>query len=250
MSDISGSRFLRMAGSDQFQQSLNKKAYDFTYDPAEGSVELASIQKPDVSYKEGLAYTPEKGLEYKDTSNDYIPIKKRFAADKVQNQIIDTGTGSNDYSMFERQEQPKYKNKSSTIQGPGEFDAQVQREKDLLGSNFQDQGNSFSDFKNTYAMPNSADDDIFGIANAAIRSAAANNPMNVQALDQQIRTAPLYHESKSKLEGLRTFGDVARWSREDLPEFKLPAPMEAVETPDFDKMYDRTRDDLDELKIK
>ena len=82
-----------------------------------------------------------------------------------------------------------------------------------------------------------------------IQNAAKTNPINIEALDKSIRQRPLYHEAKSKLEGLRTFGDVARWSREQLPDFKLPEPMEAVKTPDFDKMYDRSKSDLDDLKI-
>lgn len=241
-----------MAGSDAFQQSLNRKAYDFSYEPSNPTYETPNIERPDVTDKGGLAYTPAKNLEYTDTSNDYTPMKsgKRFASDRIQDQRI--STGSNDYSMFESKQQPKYSNKPSSIQGPGEFGAQVQREKDLLSNNFQDTGYSHSDFMKTYGQPSgqgSSNDDIFGIANAAIKSAQNSQTFDIEALDRNIRQRPLYHEAKSKLEGLKTYGDSARWSREMLPDFKMPEPMEAVEKPDFDKIYDRTKDDLDSLKI-
>mgnify|MGYP003312653830 CR=1 FL=1 len=91
----------------------------------------------------------------------------------------------------------------------------------------------------------------FGVntANKYIQMARENNPINIVALDKSIRTRPLYHEAKSKLEGLKTFGDVARWSREDLPNFAQPEPMKGVEAPDFDAIYDRSKEDLDDLKI-
>jgi len=59
----------------------------------------------------------------------------------------------------------------------------------------------------------------------------------------------MYDEAKSKLEGLKTFGDMYRYGRESLPDFKTPAPMEAVETPDFEGMYKRTKDDIDDIDI-
>ena len=100
-----------------------------------------------------------------------------------------------------------------------------------------------------FIKDNPTDDDGTNIAMKYIRNAAKTNPINIEALDRNIRQRPLYHEAKSKLEGLKTFGDVARWSREMLPDFKMPDPMEAVEKPDFEGMYNRSKDDLDDLEI-
>lgn len=162
-----------------------------------------------------------------------------------------TGTsGSFDYSMLDTSQDT---DKPSSIQGPGSFGKQVEREK-YLEDNDIAQGNDPSDFVLKYAQMNK---DLQGgdagdgtnIAMKYIRNAAKTNPINIEKLDASIRQRPLYHEAKSKLEGLKTFGDVARWSREALPDFKLPDPMEAVEKPDFEGMYNRSKSDLDELEI-
>jgi hypothetical protein len=42
------------------------------------------------------------------------------------------------------------------------------------------------------------------------------NPIDIEALDRQIRKAPLYHDAKSELEGLKTFGDMYRYGRESV----------------------------------
>ena len=87
------------------------------------------------------------------------------------------------------------------------------------------------------------------IANKYIQNAARSNPINIEALDRSIRQRPLYHEAKSKLEGLRTFGDVARWSREQLPDFKMPEPMGPSDKADIKGLYGMAKNDIDDVKI-
>jgi len=229
MSDVSGSRFLRMAGSDDFQNRLNRSAQptgtqessvtgDFTFD---------SSSKP--------------------------------------------ATGSNDYSMMI--ESPD-QSKPSSIQGPGSFGNQVMADKTnrptapkpgggfgqqvdrevYLEDNDIAQGSGSDSFVMKYAQMNKDlqggdAGDGMSIANRYIQNAAKTNPINIQALDKHIRTSPLYHGAKSELEGLKTFGDMYRYGREQLPDFKLPSPMEAVEKPDFEGMYDKSRDDIDSIDI-
>ncbi len=159
-------------------------------------------------------------------------------------------SGSFDYSMLEASNSNDF---PSGIQGPGGFDKQVEREKYLKDNDIA-QGKDPGDFVFEYAQLNKdlqdgEASDGSSIAMKYIQNAAKTNPIDITALDKSIRQRPLYHEAKSKLEGLKTFGDVARWSREDLPNWAMPEPMEAVESPDFDKMYDRTKSDLDDLKI-
>ena len=213
-----------MAGSDGFQRELNRSAQptgtkdssipgDFSIQPVEGSQQSFSPGANQVGGSTGAS-------------------------------------GSYDYSMFDTDQDI---DKPSSIQGPGSFGKQIEREKYLQDNDIA-QGSDGGDFVMKYAQMNK---DLQGgdasdgssIAMKYIQNAAKTNPINIEALDKSIRQRPLYHEAKSKLEGLKTFGDTARWSREALPDFKMPTPMEGVKAPDFDKMYDKSRDDIDSIDI-
>ncbi len=208
MSDVSGSRFLQMAGSDNFQRRLNRSAQP--------------------------------------TGTPNSSITGDFTFDSPGK----TATGSADYSML--QEQPDV-DKPSSIQGPGSFGKQVEREKYLEDNNIAQGGSSSADFVSRYANINKAQQegqsDGSSIANKYIANAARTNPIDIEALDRHIRRAPLYDEAKSTLEGLKTFGDMYRYGREALPEFKTPSPMEATEKPDFDGMYSKFKNDLDDYEV-
>ena len=158
--------------------------------------------------------------------------------------------GSYDYSITN--EAPD-QSKPSTIQGPGSFGKQVEREKYLEDNNIAQGKDSTWEFAQKgldFIKDNPTDDDGSSIAMKYIQNAAKTNPINIEALDHNIRMRPLYHEAKSKLEGLKTYGDVARWSREMLPDFKMPAPMEATEVPDFQAMGDKYMSKIDDLDYK
>lgn len=206
-----------MAGSDGFQRELNRSA---TPTGTRGS----SVGGGDFSIQ------PVSG----------------------SNQVGGTtgAAGSYDYSITN--EAPD-QSKPSTIQGPGSFGKQVEREKYLEDNNIAQGKDSTWEFAQKgldFIKDNPTDDDGSSIAMKYIRNAAKTNPINIEALDHNIRMRPLYHEAKSKLEGLKTFGDVARWSREMLPDFKLPDPMEATEKPDFQAMGDKYMDKIDDLDYK
>lgn len=183
MRDVSGSRFMRMAGSDVFQRKLNKSAQpvggDFTYE-SEG------------------------------------------------------GTGANgsvDQDMRIHRTQPD-----------NSYDRQVEREsaRDMGKSSYVDYGRNNSANSAGFAS---------GVANKYISNAAKTNPIDIVALDKSIRSRPLYHEAKAKLENLNTYGDMYRYGRDELPSWKQPDPMEGVEAPDFESIYDKTKDDLDDYKV-
>ena len=214
-----------MAGSDDFQNRLNRAAQptgtqgssvsgDFSIQPVEGSQQ---------------AYTP--------------------GANQVGGS---TGaSGSFDYSMLDTAQDV---DRPSSIQGPGSFGKQIEREKYLEDNDIAQGDGVGGDFVARYAKMNQdmqAGDasDGASIANKYIRNAAKTNPIDIQALDQHIRTSPLYHGAKSELEGLKTFGDMYRYGREQLPEFKMPAPMEGVEGPDFDKIGSTWADRIDEQEL-
>lgn len=87
------------------------------------------------------------------------------------------------------------------------------------------------------------------IANKYIQAADNNQTVNIEALDRSIRMRPLYHEAKGRMEDLNTYGDMYAYGRNELPEYKQPEPMKGVESPDFEGMYERTKKDLDDYKI-
>ena len=73
--------------------------------------------------------------------------------------------------------------------------------------------------------------------------------VNVQELDKHIRKTPLYWGARSELQGLKTFGDMYRNSREDALNWTGTTPMEGIETPDFMSIYKDTKKDIDGIDI-
>tara|TARA_B100001094_G_scaffold278087_1_gene287306 strand:- start:102 stop:782 length:681 start_codon:yes stop_codon:yes gene_type:complete len=226
MNDISGSRFLKMAGSDGFQRDLNKAATptgtpgssiggDFGRMPVEGS-------------DGGLITPPVSGL----IKNPGLPAGG-------------TGpSGSFDYSMFSSPDN----NSPSSLQGPGSFEGQVSRDKDVRSSGFT--GSQIAGSPSAPAYSQTVDrGDGSNIAMKYIQMGQASQSVDIAGLDQRIHQRPMYHEAKSKLEGLKTYGDSARWSKENIVPFQRPEPMKGVEKPDFEGMYNRSKSDLNELEL-
>ena len=214
MNDISGSRFLRMAGSDGFQRELNRS-----------------------SQPVGSSDSNISG----DFSTTSVPGSNQGAVGSIS-------SGSADYSMFTTPDT----NNSSSLMGPGAFDRQVQREKSLMADSpgFEFGTNMVSNRANqNAALQSGGASDGSDIAMKYIRNAALTNPVNIEALDKSIRSRPLYHEAKSELEGLKTFGDRYRYSREQLPEWQMPTPMGPSDKADIDGLYSKSRDDINSVKI-
>ncbi len=91
--------------------------------------------------------------------------------------------------------------------------------------------------------------DASGIANKYIFNAAQTNPVDIQALDKQIRTNPLYSESKAELSKLKTFGDTYANSRENPVNWSNPQAGAAYEPPDFSNMYSKYTKDIKDISI-
>jgi len=85
--------------------------------------------------------------------------------------------------------------------------------------------------------------------NKYIEKNKGNQSVNVQALDKQVRQAPIVDQAYSTVQGNNTFGDMYSYGRKELPGWAMPDPMKGVKTPAFDDMYDKTKDDLDEYKV-
>ena len=135
--------------------------------------------------------------------------------------------------------------------GTGEdFRKQVEREKIMRDEDpFGDSWNSIDFFGKHLTMGREAQKgrgDATSIANKYIFNAAQANPVNIQALDQQIRTAPLYSEAKSELAKVKAFGDTYANSN---PSWQQPASPEAYEGPNFQEMYDKQHKDIENISL-
>jgi hypothetical protein len=141
---------------------------------------------------------------------------------------------------------------SAPSYGPN-FDTQVNREKTLQAEQQNKDSQASTDIFNKYAtgnrMAQAGRSDGSSIANKYINSAKESNPIDIVALDKHIRRGPMYHEAKSELAGLLTFGDKYRNAREGNMSWAQPDPMKGVEKPDFESIYDRTKDDIDDIDI-
>ena len=73
--------------------------------------------------------------------------------------------------------------------------------------------------------------------------------LDINALAKQIDRTPLYWGARSELQGLKTFGDTYRNSRENPKSWAQPTPMEGVESPDFTAWYDKYTKDIDDIKV-
>ena len=73
--------------------------------------------------------------------------------------------------------------------------------------------------------------------------------LDINALDKQIRKAPLYWQSRSELQGLQTFGDKYRSSKENGASWSNPSAPAKFEVPDFNAIYNKTKKDIDSISI-
>ena len=76
-----------------------------------------------------------------------------------------------------------------------------------------------------------------------------NQTTNVNALDKIIRQQPLVDKAYSDVQGLNTFGDMYKYGREGLPDFKLPEAPDPVKAPDFEKLANNAYDKIEDQKI-
>lgn len=74
-----------------------------------------------------------------------------------------------------------------------------------------------------------------------------NQAINVGAMDKQVRSAAITDRAYGTVQGKNTYGDMYSYSRKELPAWKQGSPMKGQEMPDFDSMYQRSKDDLDDI---
>jgi hypothetical protein len=134
-----------------------------------------------------------------------------------------------------------------------DFNDQVQKEQLIKETDpFGDSWNSIDFFGKHITMGREAQkgrSDASGIANKYIFNAAQSNPVDIAALDKQIRSNPLYSESKAELGKLNTYGDTYANSSQNPVNWVQPQDPSAYQSPDFDAMYNKTTKDINKIKI-
>ena len=199
---------------------------------------------------------------------------KRFAgSDDFQNRLNRSKNAPEDYSSNTPGDFTTQSTSSSDSRmGPGATTRQTRMDSDYsapnYGPNFNTQVARENSLKNKYYTQSSSDStDIFrkysqvtrqkqpsqsdgsSISNKYINQARETNPIDIVALDKHIRRGPMYHEAKSEVAGLLTYGDKYRNSRENPLSWNNPDSPKGVDKPDFKSIYDRTKDDIDGIDI-
>ena len=164
----------------------------------------------DNAYEE---YTPSERKYTPGISIDMDAATQRFAGLNAQNQYYKSTVGAND---AEGSLQRARNHKANT-------DA-------ILGNkNYLQQGLEMS--------------------NAFINNAREQNPMNIEALDRDLRRRPLVARSRTELEFLKLYGDRYRMARETQPRYQTSDSLNPVEKPDLKGISDDYMDRIDDLSI-
>ena len=77
----------------------------------------------------------------------------------------------------------------------------------------------------------------------------ANQSVDIGALDQTIRKAPIINQSQQQVQGGYTYGDMYSYGKNNLPNYSMPENPSKIEGPDFDSMYDKVTGDIEKQKI-
>ena len=85
--------------------------------------------------------------------------------------------------------------------------------------------------------------DTSSIASNAMSRAEDRSPVDLGALDQRIRDREAYSRAKADQMGLNIFGDMYKFTA---PDYQQPDPEGPVETPDFDELYDKYKEGIDD----
>ena len=73
--------------------------------------------------------------------------------------------------------------------------------------------------------------------------------INFEALDANIRKAPLIDKAYSDVQGLNTYGDMYGYGRGGLPGYNMPDNPNKIEQPDFQGISDNYINKIDDYKI-
>lgn len=167
-------------------------------------------RSPENPYRE---YTPSEREYTPGISIDMNAATQRFAGLNAQNQYYKSTVGAND-AEGSLQRAKNHKANTDAILG---------------NNNYLQQG--------------------LDMSNAFINNAREQNPIDIEALDRNIRRLPLVQRARTELEFLKLYGDRYRMARETQPRYQTPDPLNPVEKPDLGGISDDYMDRIDDLSI-
>ena len=85
------------------------------------------------------------------------------------------------------------------------------------------------------------------IANAFINNAKEQNPLDIEALDRDLRRRPGIARDRAELEFLKLYGDRYRYAREEMPDYQGFHPLKPVEPPDLGGIAEDYLDRIDNI---
>jgi hypothetical protein len=247
----------RMAGSDQFKAGVSQaakgpanKSYKTDGQHLKGAGAWDRQVSRESAQKDNAAITGATGAS---NLADYINVSKSATQ------------GNNDFSIDNAN---KYVNNSrdqgKINKADNEGFSSARREDNVNFANKQmdnnmerNEGFAMGTTKNFMANAKESREDNTAKATAFadrtvdkyMQKNKDNQAINVGALDQQVRQAPITDKAYSTVQGNNTFGDMYSYSKKELPAWQTGSPMKETETPDFQGMYNQTKNDLDKYKV-
>lgn len=247
----------RMAGSDQFKAGMNQaakgpgnKSYKTDGQHLKGAGAWDRQVSRETAQKDNAALTGSTGAS---NLADYINVSKSATqgnndfsidnANKYVNSSRDQGkinkSDNEGFSSARREENVNYANK--------QMDNNMERNEGFAMGTTNNFINNAKDHRedNTEKATAFADRTV----DKYIQKNKDTQAINVGAMDQQVRSAPITDNAYSTVQGKNTFGDMYSYSRKELPAWQSGSPMKATEKPDFQGLYNQTKDDLDKYKV-
>ena len=247
----------RMAGSDQFKAGMNQaakgpgnKSYKTDGQHLKGAGAWDRQVGRETAQKDNAALTGSTGAS---NLADYINVSKSatqgnnsFSIDNANKYVDNSRSQSN----------------TNKQQNAGFSDNRVSNNVDFANRNMdnnmaRNEGfamnttNNFVNNSKNHREDNTSKATTF--ANQTVDKYVAKNKnhqaTNVSQLDKTVRSAPINDRAYGTVQGNNTYGDMYAYGRKELPSWQKGESMKGVEQPDFDGMYDRTKDDLDKFKI-
>lgn len=247
----------RMAGSDQFKNGMNQasqgpgnKSYKTDGPHLKGAGAWDRQVGRETAQKDNAALTGSTGAS---NLADYINVSKSatqgnnsFSIDNA-NKYVDN---SRSQSNTNKQQNAGFSDNrvSNNVEfSNNQMDNNMARNE---GFAMNTTNNFVNNSKNqSQESTNRATD----FANKTVDKYVAKNKnhqsTNVGALDQTIRSAPINDKAYSTVQSNNTYGDMYAYGRKELPSWQQGEQMKGTEKPDFQGLYDQTKDDLDKYKV-
>ena len=187
-------------------------------------------------------------------------MDERFAGSNAfKAKIMEAKNLGNVQQNYTQQTSPNPQDPPSPPSGGGSLEQGLNqgrsRVDNMLNGNrnrYQDYATDGNDFVQNYAQMNhelkSYNTDPFEAAQRNIDFNRGNERLNNKEILKQLQRAPQVDRARGELHNLKVYGDTYRNSREN-PNSWGNTGIDPVKAPDFGSIYDRTRKDIDGIKI-